>query len=94
MKQKKLVLHLSDAARDFLLSQGYRPEYGARPLRRTIERFVEDPLAEEMLKGALPANSLVEVDRVEGEDRLSFVPIPAEPAEATAASRGSQPDEG
>jgi ATP-dependent Clp protease ATP-binding subunit ClpC len=93
MKQKKLVLHLSDAARDFLLEKGYHPEYGARPLRRTIERFVEDPLAEEMLKGALPANSLVEVDRVQGEDRLSFVPIPAEPAEAAAASRGSQPDE-
>jgi ATP-dependent Clp protease ATP-binding subunit ClpC len=93
MKQKKLVLHLSDAARDFLLEKGYHPEYGARPLRRTIERFVEDPLAEEMLKGALPANSLVEVDRVQGEDRLSFVPIQAEPAEAAAASRGSQPDE-
>jgi ATP-dependent Clp protease ATP-binding subunit ClpC len=93
MKQKKLVLHLSDAARDFLLEKGYHTEYGARPLRRTIERFVEDPLAEEMLKGALPANSLVEVDRVQGEDRLSFVPIPAEPAEAAAASRGSQPDE-
>ncbi|MDA1260494.1 MAG: AAA family ATPase, partial [Planctomycetota bacterium] len=93
MKRKKLVLHLSDAARDFLLEKGYKPEYGARPLRRTIERFIEDPLAEEMLKGALPANSLVEVDRVQGEERLSFVPIPAEPAEATAANHGSQPDD-
>ncbi len=92
MKQKHLVLHLSDTARDFLLEKGYHPEYGARPLRRTIERFIEDPLAEEVLKGTLPSNSLIEVDRVQGEERLSFVPIPADsPAEAEATSRGSHP---
>jgi ATP-dependent Clp protease ATP-binding subunit ClpC len=89
MKQRKLVMHLSDAAREFLLQKGYNPEYGARPLRRTIERYIEDPLAEEMLKGALPTNSLIEVDRVQGEERLSFLAIPAEPAEAAAISPGS-----
>jgi len=90
MKQRKIVLHLSDTAREFLLQKGYNPEYGARPLRRTIERYIEDPLAEEMLKGALPSNSLIEVDRVQGEERLSFLPIPAEPAEAAAISPGSE----
>jgi len=89
MKQRKLVMHLSDAAREFLLQKGYNPEYGARPLRRTIERYIEDPLAEEMLKGALPSNSLIEVDRVQGEEKLSFLAIPAEPAEAAATSLGS-----
>ncbi len=93
MKQKRLVLHLSDEAREFLLNKGYHPEYGARPLRRTIERYVEDPLAEELLKGNLPTNSLVEVDRVQGEERLSIVAIPAEPAEATATTGGSEAKE-
>ncbi|MCH2100865.1 MAG: ATP-dependent Clp protease ATP-binding subunit [Planctomycetes bacterium] len=79
LRTKKLVLHLSDAARDFLIDQGYHPEYGARPLRRTIEKHVEDPLAEEMLRGALPENSLIEIDHKEGEEALCFEAIPAPP---------------
>jgi ATP-dependent Clp protease ATP-binding subunit ClpC len=77
LRAKKLVLHLSDKARDFLIDKGYNPEYGARPLRRTIEKHVEDPLAEEMLKGLLPENSLIEIDHSEGEDALRFEAIPA-----------------
>ncbi len=77
LRAKKLVLHLSDKARDFLIDMGYNPEYGARPLRRTIEKHVEDPLAEEMLKGLLPENSLIEIDYKEGEEALRFEAIPA-----------------
>jgi ATP-dependent Clp protease ATP-binding subunit ClpC len=77
VRKKKLVLHLSDKARDYLIDMGYNPEYGARPLRRTIEKHVEDPLAEEMLKGLLPENSLIELDHIEGEDALRFEAIPA-----------------
>ena len=92
---KKLVLHLSDAARDFIIDTGYNPEYGARPLRRTIEKHIEDPLAEEMLRGKLPENSLVEVSHNKGDDKLSFNAIPApEPAgekeEPASAGSGSE----
>ena len=92
---KKLVLHLSDAARDFIIDTGYNPEYGARPLRRTIEKHIEDPLAEEMLRGKLPENSLVEVSHNKGDDKLSFNAIPApdpagEKEEPASAGSGSE----
>jgi len=89
LKQKKLVLHLTDAARNFLIDKGYNPQYGARPLRRSIERFVEDPMAEELLRGNLPENSLVEMDHEKDADKMSFHAIPApEPPEPAPASPG------
>ena len=89
---KKLVLHLSDAARNFIVDKGFNPEYGARPLRRTIEKLVEDPLAEEMLRGQLADNSLIEISHVEKEDALVFKAIPVSEApeeEEETASAGS-----
>ncbi|MDP7062580.1 MAG: ATP-dependent Clp protease ATP-binding subunit [Planctomycetota bacterium] len=77
MRLQKLVLHLSDSARNFLIEKGYHPQYGARPLRRTIERYIEDPLAEELLRGNLPENSLVEMDLDEENEKLSFHAIPS-----------------
>ena len=77
MRLKKLVLHLSDKARNFLIEKGYHPQYGARPLRRTIERFIEDPLSEELLRGNLPENSLVEMDLDKDGEKLGFHAIPS-----------------
>src|SRR5947199_6524762 len=51
LKEKGLVVELSDEAKEFLVKKGSNTDYGARPLRRAIETFVEDPLAEELLKG-------------------------------------------
>jgi ATP-dependent Clp protease ATP-binding subunit ClpC len=51
LKTKNLTLELDDKAKDFLVEKGYDPQYGARPMRRSVERFLEDPLAEEILKG-------------------------------------------
>ncbi|MHB9138100.1 MAG: ATP-dependent Clp protease ATP-binding subunit [Victivallaceae bacterium] len=51
MADKGLKLILDDEALEFLIQKGYQPEYGARPLRRAVERMLEDPLAEEILKG-------------------------------------------
>jgi len=51
MKGKNLHLVLEDSAKDFLVEKGYDPQYGARPMRRAVERFLEDPLAEELLRG-------------------------------------------
>jgi ATP-dependent Clp protease ATP-binding subunit ClpC len=53
LKNKNINLTLDDKAKEFLVQKGYDPTYGARPMRRSVERFLEDPLAEEILKGNL-----------------------------------------
>jgi ATP-dependent Clp protease ATP-binding subunit ClpC len=53
LRHKNLRLELDAKAKDFLVEKGYDPQYGARPMRRSVERFLEDPLAEEILKGNL-----------------------------------------
>ncbi len=63
LRSQGLHVTLTDAAKDFLIDTGYNPEYGARPLRRAIEQNLEDPLAEELLRGALTGKNelLIEV---------------------------------
>jgi ATP-dependent Clp protease ATP-binding subunit ClpC len=51
LKDKKISLSLNESARDFLIEKGYDKVYGARQMKRTIQRYVEDALAEEMLRG-------------------------------------------
>jgi len=51
LREHGLILELTQETRDFLIEKGYNPDFGARPLRRTIERYVEDKLSEEILKG-------------------------------------------
>ena len=51
LKHKEMSLELDNVVKDFLIEKGYKPEYGARPLRRAVERYMEDPLAEEIIKG-------------------------------------------
>jgi ATP-dependent Clp protease ATP-binding subunit ClpC len=67
LKGKHLTLELDDQARDFLVEKGYDPQYGARPMRRSVERYLEDPLAEELLKGSLHDNEPVQVTLQEGK---------------------------
>jgi ATP-dependent Clp protease ATP-binding subunit ClpC len=55
LRHKNIRLELDEKAKDFLVEKGYDPQYGARPMRRSVERFLEDPLAEEILKGNLHA---------------------------------------
>ena len=68
LKGRKLNLVLDEKAKDFLVQKGYDPTYGARPMRRSVERFLEDPLAEEILKGNLhdgdPVTVTVENDKL------------------------------
>ena len=70
LKGRKLQLVLDEKAKDFLVQKGYDPTYGARPMRRAVERFLEDRLAEEILKGNLQDGEPVHVT-VEG-DKLLF----------------------
>jgi ATP-dependent Clp protease ATP-binding subunit ClpC len=66
LKSKNIDLVLSDKAKDFLVEKGYDPDYGARPMRRAVERYLEDPLAEEILKGSLLDNLRINVIVEEG----------------------------
>ncbi len=67
LKHKKLNLTLDDKARDLLVEKGYDPTYGARPMRRAVERYLEDPLAEEILRGNLHETEPVVVTVEEGK---------------------------
>jgi len=90
LKEQKLSLRVTDNARVFLMEKGTNPQFGARPLRRTIARYLEDPLSEEILKEGFPEGSVIEVDR-KGE-RLSFHPIvKGEPSEENSASTTCTP---
>jgi ATP-dependent Clp protease ATP-binding subunit ClpB len=62
LEDRKLHLELTDAARDFIVAKGYDPAYGARPLKRAIQRYIENPLAMEILKGVYPENAKIVVD--------------------------------
>ncbi|MEA3533849.1 ATP-dependent chaperone ClpB [Rhizobium sp. CC-YZS058] len=70
LADRKITLDLDAEARHWLAERGYDPVYGARPLKRTIQKFVQDPLAEKILSGEIPDGSLVKV--LEGSDRLNF----------------------
>ncbi len=61
LKHRNIQLVLDEKAKDFLVDMGYDPTYGARPMRRAVERFLEDPLAEEILRGNLHDNEPIQV---------------------------------
>ncbi len=61
LEQRQIQLVLDEGVREFLVDTGYRPEYGARQLRRTVERHLEDPLAEEILRGTYTDRSRIHV---------------------------------
>jgi ATP-dependent Clp protease ATP-binding subunit ClpC len=66
-RAKQLELILEQTAKDFLVEKGYDPNYGARPMRRAVERYLEDPLAEEILRGNLHPNEPITVAVEEGK---------------------------
>jgi ATP-dependent Clp protease ATP-binding subunit ClpC len=72
LKDRDISLDLTQAARELLAERGYDSSMGARPLRRTIQREVEDPLSERMLFGEITPGSAVLVDVVTGEDGPEF----------------------
>ncbi|OYZ12859.1 MAG: ATP-dependent chaperone ClpB [Sphingomonadales bacterium 28-64-96] len=71
LKDRKVTLDLTDAARRWLARVGYDPVYGARPLKRTVQKHLQDPLAELILSGSVPDGSTVKVD--EGDGKLVLV---------------------
>lgn len=72
LKRREVYITLDDKAKNFLVDKGFQPEMGARPLRRTIEQYLEDPLAEKLLMHPDEGRRCL-VTVQEGEDHLSFV---------------------
>lgn len=67
LRARELFLEITDEARDFLANAGYDPAYGARPLKRAIQKHLENPLAQELLAGVYAPNEMVLVDVAGGE---------------------------
>src|SRR5690606_22288344 len=67
LAERDLSLELSDAALDRLVDVGYDPVYGARPLKRAIQRWIENPLAQDILAGKFMPGSIIKAEAGEGE---------------------------
>ena len=95
VRDRGLEMELSDGAREFLIDKGYNPDFGARPLRRAIERYVEDPLSESMLRGVFRDKDKVLITA--GNDELVFEGVSSheegEPVGALAESSDVPPAE-
>ncbi|MFZ9023479.1 MAG: ATP-dependent Clp protease ATP-binding subunit [Anaerohalosphaeraceae bacterium] len=74
--EHNLHLDMESSAKEFLIDKGYNPEFGARPLRRAIERYIEDPLSEDLLRGKFKGKTLIRIS-VQDEDHLRFEGVEA-----------------
>jgi len=84
IRLKNIHLNLDDSSRDFLIEKGYDPQYGARPMRRAVEKYLEDPMAEELLRGNIKPGETLNVTRA-GE-KLVFGAPKEELPEASSAT--------
>ena len=93
LAERGLKLELTEEAKKFLIKKGSDTDFGARPLRRALENYIEDPVSEELLKGEFDGKDTIQVDCVEvaGKKQLSFKglvtaePVAAAPTEGPAA---------
>ncbi|MEJ2105404.1 MAG: hypothetical protein P8X47_12635 [Ignavibacteriaceae bacterium] len=91
LEENKMDLILDQSAKEFLVEKGFDEKYGARPLRRAIQKYVEDPLAEEILRGSFKEGTRIVAKHVEGADDLVFYDEAAElsdPGAETSKSSG------
>ena len=70
LKEHNLFISLSNSAKKLIADLGFDPKFGARPLKRTIQRLIEDTLSEEILKGNFPEGSHIKIER--DDDKLKF----------------------
>jgi len=86
--QREIEVELTDDARTLLGNLGYDPTYGARPLKRVIQKRLVDPLALAILEGRFAAGDTVTVEAADGDlvlERVGVAPQPAQPAEPAVA---------
>jgi ATP-dependent Clp protease ATP-binding subunit ClpC len=94
LADRGLKLELTDEAREFIIDKGGDTDYGARPLRRSVATYIEDPLSEELLRGAFQGKSrlLVSVKEVGDQKQLEFIGSNAGEGELAAVGAGSGKD--
>lgn len=85
IRSKDIHVELDQTAQEFLIEKGYDPQYGARPMRRAVEKYVEDPLAEELLRGNVKAGDKVLAKQ--NGDKLIFEITSGTPPEPASASK-------
>jgi ATP-dependent Clp protease ATP-binding subunit ClpC len=83
VKGKDVHIELEQSAKEFLIEKGYDPQYGARPMRRAVERYLEDPFAEELLRGNVKPGDVVQVSAENG--KLVFKAVAPQAAAAGAS---------
>ena len=79
LKSREISVKIDNKAKDFLIEDGYDPEYGARPMRRSVEKHLEDPLAEHLLRGDVKDGDFVGVTFDKKENKLKFKAQKSEP---------------
>ena len=91
--ERGLKLMLTDDAKEFIIKRGSDTDFGARPLRRAIENYVEDPLSEELLKGEFDGKDTITVDvkEVGGKKQLFFVGSNGGEGEPSRCGPGQRP---
>ena len=103
LQDRGMALKLTDDAKEFIIKRGTDLDFGARPLRRSIERYVEDPLAEELLKGEFNGKDVIVVDAIRDDKntlvRLEFKGLvgregAGEPVTASAGGEPAKPEGG
>jgi len=73
IQESKMEIVLDQTAKNFLVDKGFDPKYGARPLRRAIQKYVEDPLAEEILRGSFKEGSKIIAKHFDGSEEIVFL---------------------
>ena len=75
LAEKRIALELSDEAKALLAKEGYDPVFGARPLKRTLQRRIQDPLALKLLEGEFQPGDTVRVDAAAAGDAFTFTRV-------------------
>jgi len=95
MKEHEVAIELTDSAKDLLVEKGYDPAMGARPLRRAIQRVLEDPLADFVLARQLEAGTTILVDRdPENDEEVTLALLPPAPDAPPVGLSVTAPDGG
>jgi ATP-dependent Clp protease ATP-binding subunit ClpC len=79
LENQRVTLEATDAAKEFIAKEGWDPQFGARPLRRAIQRMVEDPLSEELLRGTFKIGDHIQLDVEDGKSVFRKIGEPLKP---------------
>ena len=74
LEDRSITIHLSDGAKKFLADKGFDPLYGARPLKRAIQKYIEDPIADEIIKGTFQDGCSIQI-KMKNKNELSFTKV-------------------